>query len=87
MRADISAIMNFLGVTDKKHKSHNDMNKHGEAQASLANIKNSERSAQALLRPSSSRGATLIEKTLRRQIPTIKVKWSMQCLPDLNLIS
>ena len=31
MRADISAIMNFLGMPDKKHKSHNDINRQGKA--------------------------------------------------------
>jgi hypothetical protein len=44
MRADISAIMNFLGMSDKKHKSHNDVNKQGKAQASLASTKKSKRS-------------------------------------------
>ena len=46
MRADISAIMNFLGMPDKKHKSHNDVNKQGKEQASLANSKKLKRSAK-----------------------------------------
>ncbi len=41
MRADIHAILNHLGIAAKKHKSHDDLKKHGKAQASLANIKNS----------------------------------------------
>jgi hypothetical protein len=46
MRADISAIMNFLGMTDKKHKSHIDLNRHGKAQASLANTKHTKRTVK-----------------------------------------
>jgi hypothetical protein len=49
MRADISAIMNFLGMPDKKHKSHNDVNKQGKEQASLANTKKSKRSAKTVV--------------------------------------
>ena len=39
MRADISAIMVHLGMPDKKHRPHNDVNKQGKEQANLANPK------------------------------------------------
>jgi hypothetical protein len=39
IRADLSAIMNFLGMTDKKPRFQNDMNKHGKEQANLAKIR------------------------------------------------
>jgi hypothetical protein len=47
MRADISAIMNFLGMPAQKRKSHNDMNRQGKVQTSLANTKNSKRTVKA----------------------------------------
>jgi hypothetical protein len=47
MHADIDVIMNHIGIADKKHKSHNDLKKHGKAQASLTNIKRSKRLVKA----------------------------------------
>jgi hypothetical protein len=46
MRADISAFMNFLVMPDRKHKSHNYVNKQGKEQASLTNTKKLKRSAK-----------------------------------------
>ena len=81
MRADISAIMNFLGMTDKKHKSHNDMNR--QRQGASKPRKHQAPQAHGQGKHRYFLPETLMKKTLMlRQIPTIKVKWSALCLHE-----
>ncbi len=87
MRADISAIMNFLGMSDKKHKSHNDVNKQGKAQASLAITKKSKRSEKKVVATSFQRKYVDEEDSAESDADhnVQRFKWNMRCLPKSRL--